>query len=99
MRRTDRSDHAGTVGLLRSNESSRQRRTRRADVQTPRDHHELRGIRPACDVSRLLDAFAKVDLSERITGNYQGTFAQLKADAADTAAQLSDVVAQIRDAS
>lgn len=51
------------------------------------------------DVSRVLGAMAKGDLSERITRDYKGTFGQLKNDANITADILTDVITTIRTSS
>ena len=51
------------------------------------------------EVSRVLGAMARGDLTERISNDYEGTFGQLKDDANQTVAQLADIVGQIRDAS
>lgn len=48
------------------------------------------------DVSRVLTALAKGDLSETIEGNYQGTFLRLKEDSNATGQQLRELVAQIK---
>ncbi len=48
------------------------------------------------DVSRVLTAMSKGDLSETIEGNYQGTFLQLKEDSNATVQQLRELVAQIK---
>ena len=50
------------------------------------------------EVERVLGALAKGDLTETINSNYQGTFGQLKDDANNTVAQLTDVIRNIKDA-
>lgn len=47
------------------------------------------------DVLRILGAMAKGDLSERITRDYHGAFAQLKTDANATADKLTEVTSKI----
>ena len=51
------------------------------------------------DVLRVLGAMAKGNLTERITRDYEGAFAQLKADANGTADKLTDVISNVREAS
>ena len=51
------------------------------------------------DVGRVLSALSQGDLTEKITSDYQGAFGQLKDDANQTAARLSEIVGQLRDAS
>ncbi len=48
------------------------------------------------DMLRMLGAMAKGDLSERITRDYQGSFAQLKHDANATAEVLTEIIGKIR---
>ncbi|MCX7185189.1 MAG: methyl-accepting chemotaxis protein [Nitrosospira sp.] len=50
------------------------------------------------EVVRVLGALAKGDLTERITGEYHGTFGQLKDDSNQTVAQLTEIVTQIKEA-
>jgi len=50
------------------------------------------------EVSRILDALAKGDLTQRIDGNYQGTFGKLQDDSNTTVARLQEVVGRIKDA-
>ncbi|MDD5389460.1 MAG: methyl-accepting chemotaxis protein [Gallionellaceae bacterium] len=50
------------------------------------------------DVARVLKALASGDLGERIDADYQGLIGQLKDDANGTAAKLSEIVSQIREA-
>jgi methyl-accepting chemotaxis protein len=50
------------------------------------------------EVSRILDALAKGDLTQRIDGNYQGTFGKLQDDSNATVARLQEVVSRIKDA-
>jgi len=51
------------------------------------------------EVSRVLRALAKCDLTDTITGDYQGTFLQLKEDTNSTVEQLRIVMQQISTAS
>ncbi|MFD2111607.1 methyl-accepting chemotaxis protein [Thiorhodococcus fuscus] len=51
------------------------------------------------EVSRILGALAKGDLTQRIEGDYQGTFGTLQEDSNTTVARLREVVGQIIDAS
>ncbi|MBK8064554.1 MAG: hypothetical protein IPK29_11190 [Betaproteobacteria bacterium] len=51
------------------------------------------------EVSRVLGALAKGDLTERIANDYAGTFGTLKDDSNRTVAQLTGIVGQIREAS
>jgi methyl-accepting chemotaxis protein len=50
------------------------------------------------EVSRILDALAKGDLTQRIDGNYQGTFGKLQDDSNTTVARLQEVVGRIKEA-
>ncbi len=50
------------------------------------------------EVSRVLGALAKGDLTEKITADYQGTFGQLKNDSNQTVDNLTAIVHQIKDA-
>ena len=50
------------------------------------------------EVSRILDALAKGDLTQRIDGNYQGTFGKLQDDSNTTVARLQEVVCRIKEA-
>jgi len=50
------------------------------------------------EVSRILDALAKGDLTQRIDGNYQGTFGKLQGDSNTTVARLQEVVGRIKEA-
>ncbi len=57
-------------------------------------------VRQATDeLDAMLAAMAKGDLSKRISSDYQGKFGELKDNANNTAAQLTDIVAQIQAAS
>ena len=47
------------------------------------------------DVGRMLQALAKGDLTQRVTAEYQGTFAQIKDDANETSERLSEIVSEI----
>ena len=49
------------------------------------------------DVTRVLGALSRGDLTERITADYQGVFAQLKDDANRTVDQLTGIVSQIQE--
>jgi len=49
------------------------------------------------DVTRVLGALSRGDLTERITDEYQGVFAQLKEDSNQTVVQLTSIVTQIKD--
>jgi len=51
------------------------------------------------EVSRILDALAKGDLTQRIEGDYQGTFGTLQEDSNTTVERLREVVGQIIEAS
>jgi methyl-accepting chemotaxis protein len=48
------------------------------------------------DVVRLLSAMARADLTETITGEYQGTFRRLKDDANKTVTQLTEIISLIK---
>jgi len=48
------------------------------------------------DIVRLLSAMARADLSESMTGEYQGTFRRLQDDANKTLAQLTGIIGQIQ---
>jgi len=50
------------------------------------------------EVSRVLGALAKGDLTEKITNDYQGTFGRLKDDANQTVDNLTDIIHQIKEA-
>jgi len=50
------------------------------------------------EVVRVLGALAKGDLTEKIEGDYRGTFSQLKDDSNRTVEQLTSIVDQIREA-
>lgn len=51
------------------------------------------------DVSRMLEALSQGDLSERISGSYQGAFESLKDNANSTAEKLTDVITSIKHSS
>jgi methyl-accepting chemotaxis protein len=51
------------------------------------------------DIARVLSSLAGGDLTQRITAEYQGTFAAVKADTNSTVAKLNEIVARIKDAS
>jgi methyl-accepting chemotaxis protein len=48
------------------------------------------------DIARVLAALAEGDLTERISRNYQGTFAQLKDDANAMVAKLTEIVVALQ---
>jgi methyl-accepting chemotaxis protein len=48
------------------------------------------------EVARVLSALAEGNLTEKITNDYQGTFAQLKSDSNRTVEQLTGIVTQIK---
>ena len=50
------------------------------------------------EVLRILGAMAQGDLTQRITADYAGTFAQLKEDANATVDKLTEMVTQIKEA-
>jgi methyl-accepting chemotaxis protein len=50
------------------------------------------------EVARVLAALARGDLTEKITNDYKGTFGQLKDDANLTAAKLTQIMGQIKEA-
>lgn len=50
------------------------------------------------DILRIFGAMAKGDLSERITRDYEGSFAALKKDANITADKLTEIIQEIREA-
>ncbi|TXT22995.1 MAG: aerotaxis transducer Aer2, partial [bacterium] len=50
------------------------------------------------DVARVLRALSQGDLTQRIDADYQGLFGQLKDDTNATSERLSEIVAQIREA-
>ena len=50
------------------------------------------------DVARVLKALSQGDLTQRIEGDYQGLFGQLKDDTNATSERLSEIVTQIREA-
>ncbi|MDR6990826.1 methyl-accepting chemotaxis protein/methyl-accepting chemotaxis protein-1 (serine sensor receptor) [Luteimonas sp. 3794] len=51
------------------------------------------------DVSTVLQAIARGDLTVRMDGEFQGVFAQMRDDANATVAQLTDIVSRIQHAS
>ena len=51
------------------------------------------------EVSELLQAIARVDLTARMEGDVHGVFARMRDDANATVAQLTDIVGRIQDAS
>ena len=50
------------------------------------------------DVARVLKALSEGDLAQRMEGDYQGLFGQLKDDTNATSERLAEIVAQIREA-
>jgi methyl-accepting chemotaxis protein len=50
------------------------------------------------DVARVLKALSQGDLTQRINGSYEGLFGQLRDDTNATSERLSEIVAQIREA-
>jgi len=50
------------------------------------------------EVVRVLGALAKGDLTETISGDYNGTFGQLKDDSNATVAQLTETISRIKEA-
>ncbi|BBE50211.1 Methyl-accepting chemotaxis protein II [Ferriphaselus amnicola] len=50
------------------------------------------------EVVRVLGALARGDLTETISGNYQGTFGRLKDDSNATVAQLTETISRIKEA-
>ncbi len=50
------------------------------------------------DVARVLKALSNGDLTQRIDGDYQGLFGELQNDTNATSERLSEIVAQIREA-
>jgi methyl-accepting chemotaxis protein len=50
------------------------------------------------EVVRVLAALAKGDLTQTISGDYQGTFGQLKDDSNATVAQLTEIISRIKEA-
>jgi methyl-accepting chemotaxis protein len=51
------------------------------------------------EISRIIRAMAQGDLAQSIRADYKGVFAELKENSNETIAQLSGVIAQIREAS
>ncbi len=50
------------------------------------------------DVIRIMDALAEGDLTQKITNEYQGMFAQVKDDSNITVTQLTGIISQIKEA-
>jgi methyl-accepting chemotaxis protein len=50
------------------------------------------------EVARVLEALARADLTETITNDYKGTYAQLKNDSNTTVAKLTEIISRIKDA-
>ncbi len=50
------------------------------------------------DIVRVLGALAKADLTENMSGNYLGTFGQLKNDSNTTVANLTEIISRIKEA-
>ena len=55
--------------------------------------------RSLTDISRVLQAIADGDLTQRVNATYQGTFEELKEGCNQTANKLSEMLLEIRDAS
>jgi methyl-accepting chemotaxis protein len=51
------------------------------------------------ETGMVLEAFANIDLTQRMTGDYEGAFAQLKANTNAVAEKLTGVVAQLKSTS
>jgi len=51
------------------------------------------------DVLRTLSAMSRGDLTERITREYQGSFAQLKEDVNNTSEKLTEIISEVRNTS
>jgi methyl-accepting chemotaxis protein len=51
------------------------------------------------EIARVINALARGDLSEKISGDYQGTLAALKEDTNRSIAQLQQIVGRIRESS
>ncbi|WP_082829936.1 methyl-accepting chemotaxis protein [Ectothiorhodospira sp. BSL-9] len=49
------------------------------------------------EVARVLNAVADGDLTQRVTGDYEGTFGQLKEDTNATAIRLQELIGQIKE--
>ena len=49
------------------------------------------------EVARVLKAVAQGNLTERVTGEYQGTFGELKEDTNNTANRLQELIGQIKE--
>ena len=80
---TSRIDSAGKVGMFATMASG---------------VNELMGTTEAAlgEVVRVLSALAAGDLTQRITAEYSGTFAQLKHDANATGEKLSSIIDEVR---
>lgn len=50
------------------------------------------------EVVRVLSALAEYDLTQTISGDYEGTFGQLKDDANATVSHISEIISRIREA-
>jgi methyl-accepting chemotaxis protein len=51
------------------------------------------------EIVRVLSALAQGNLTEKVAGNYQGIFGELKNDANQTVEQLTDIISHIKEAS
>jgi methyl-accepting chemotaxis protein len=51
------------------------------------------------ETSAVLAALARTDLTHRVSGNYEGAFARLKADTNEVAEKLSEIVGQLKQTS
>ena len=49
------------------------------------------------EVARVLNAVSQGDLTQRVTGEYEGTFGQLKEDTNGTAMRLQELIGQIKE--
>ncbi|SEP72496.1 methyl-accepting chemotaxis protein [Ectothiorhodospira magna] len=49
------------------------------------------------EVARVLDAVSHGDLTQQVTGNYEGTFGQLKNDTNSTVNRLKELIGQIKE--
>jgi methyl-accepting chemotaxis protein len=54
--------------------------------------------RGVSEVARVLGALARGDLTERMAGDYQGMFGEMKEDANGAVANLTDIIQQIKEA-
>ncbi|WP_459104037.1 methyl-accepting chemotaxis protein [Devosia sp. A369] len=83
--------------------------TRRVDAEFPDDelnrlarsvNHLVATVdRGVSETGSVLAALAETDLTKRMEGDYEGAFAQLKADTNAVADKLTDIVGQLKDTS